>query len=323
MRAENLVSEKNKKPLETIFRSMASDVTIHISSPAADALAAVERAKKIFRDVEEECSRFKPKSSLMKINASHRSWSTTTDICRDVIQNAYRAYEETKGLFDPRILNALKALGYSRSMETSPSEPKVELELFPGNIALSEIPWNLERRGNEIMLGDFPIDLGGIGKGYAVKCAAKELANSGSGFLIEAGGDICVGGLTDEGGLWKIGVEDPFGESNEPIAVLEGTDIGVATSSTRNRSWKIAGRDVHHLVDPRTRQPGGGGLLAVTVIANDAMQAEVWSKTLFLHGLESIDREATAHNFATLWVSNTGKVGMTSNMRTFCIWQKD
>ena len=62
----------------------------------------------------------------------------------------------------------------------------------------------------------------------------------------------------------------------------------------RVHAWTAAdGRAVHHLVDPRTGEPGGDGLLAVTVAGPDPAWAEVWSKTLFLEGAAR-DRPAGA-----------------------------
>ncbi len=53
--------------------------------------------------------------------------------------------------------------------------------------------------------------------------------------------------------------------------------------------WATAdGRTVHHLIDPRTGEPGGDGLLAVTVAGPDPAWSEVWSKSLFLAGARAI-----------------------------------
>lgn len=63
-------------------------------------------------------------------------------------------------------------------------------------------------------------------------------------------------------------VQDPLGGS-EPVAVLEVTDIGCATSSLRKRTWQVDGRQAHHLVDPRTGISADTGLRSVTVLDSD------------------------------------------------------
>ena len=82
-------------------------------------------------------------------------------------------------------------------------------------------------------------------------------------------------------------------------------DAAVATSSTRVRQWSVAGRGVHHLIDPRTGTPGGRGLLSVTTVDADPAAAEVWSKSLFLFGAGGIASGAAHHGLAALWVTDS------------------
>ena len=51
-------------------------------------------------------------------------------------------------------------------------------------------------------VGAKPIDLGGIGKGLAVRWASQELAGAGEAALVEAGGDVMAlgGGPTATAG---------------------------------------------------------------------------------------------------------------------------
>jgi thiamine biosynthesis lipoprotein len=100
-------------------------------------------------------------------------------------------------------------------------------------------------------------------------------------------------------------------------------DQACATSSIRLRRWVNAGRAVHHLIDPRTGQPGGEGLLAVTVVGADPALAEVWSKALFLDGVDGIERLARASGLAALWVTDDGALGTTPDLDELLIWRAD
>lgn len=117
-------------------------------------------------------------------------------------------------------------------------------------------------------------------------------------------------------------MEDPAGGS-APLLVVEVSDAAVATSSIRRRRWRAGGRTVHHLVDPRTGQPGGEGLAAVTVLAGDPAWAEVWSKTLFLHGQGEIARFADAEGLAAGWVGLDGSIGTTPALDEHVVWRAD
>ena len=56
----------------------------------------------------------------------------------------------------------------------------------------------------------------------------------------------------------------------------------------------VGDREVHHLIHPRTGEPGGDGLLAVTVAAPDPAWSEIWSKTLFLAGRAAMRSAGTS-----------------------------
>ncbi len=71
------------------------------------------------------------------------------------------------------------------------------------------------------------------------------------------------------GGPWIVGIEDPLA-----VFQIEGHGA-VATSSIQRLRWVHDGQIVHHLIDPRTGEPGGEGLLAVTAAGPDPAWAEV------------------------------------------------
>ena len=92
------------------------------------------------------------------------------------------------------------------------------------------------------------------------------------------------------------------------------------TSSVRIRSWVAAGSTVHHLIDPRTGRPGGDGLSAVTIIGAEPVDAEVWSKALFMNGAEGIAAEAEDRGLAALWVTTSGQVNWSSALTPSLSW---
>ena len=171
-----------------------------------------------------------------------------------------------------------------------------------------------------------PVDLGGIGKGLALRWAVAVLgaavpgiANGTAGALLEAGGDLVARGLAPQPGPWLIGIESPV--AHEEIAVVELADGAVCTSSTGIHAWTTAdGRAVHHLLDPRTGEPGGGGLVSVTVAGPDPAWAEVWSKSLFLEGARGIGPRARALGLAAWWIREDGVLEMTPAARVRTAW---
>jgi thiamine biosynthesis lipoprotein len=238
----------------------------------------------------------------------------------DAVRAAHTAYEESRGAFDPRVLGDLVHLGYDRTL---PFSDGVRTPLDDGPPRRPTTAWHprfRDGRHPELHLGGAPVDLGGIGKGLAVRWASDVLRQTMDDFLVDAGGDCeCVGtGPEDDG--WRVGVEDPAG-TERPVAVLALRDRACATSSIRLRRWHSGSRPVHHLIDPSTGLPGDDGLLAVTVVAADAADAEVMTKTLFLGGAASIAGEARACGVAALWVTTDGTCATSGSMDRYVAWR--
>ena len=303
---------------------MASDVTIRVVGPTMAAPDALARARQVFTDVERACTRFDPTSPLMRANADPTRWHEVPSELYAAIEAAFEAHRTTAGRFDPRVLQVLQGYGYDRSLPFAAARSRPTAARRVTRPPPGATPWRpgLDAARSAIRLGPHPVDLGGIGKGLAVRWAAQQLEGAGRAFLVEAGGDCMLSGAGPDGGGWRVGVEDPAGGS-EPVAVLDIRDSACATSSIRLRSWRSGGRPVHHLIDPRTGTPGGGGLLAVTVVDADPAHAEVWSKALFLAGPDRIAESARIRGLAALWVGTDGAVDETPAMTELVAWRRD
>jgi thiamine biosynthesis lipoprotein len=311
--------------LARTFRSMATDVTLQVVGATSGAGAALGRAEHLVERVAATCTRFDPASPLMRVNADPRSWHEVPAELYDALQEAADAYLDTGGLFDPRVLEVLLAWGYDRSLPFATGRVAVtggRAARRPGPPGRRRWRPRFDPRRRAVRIGPVPVDLGGIGKGLAVRWAAQALAGSGAATLVEAGGDLQAGGPGPDGAGWLVGVEDPRG-GQDPVAVLSLTDLGCATSSVRLRHWQVDGRPVHHLVDPRTGDPADSGLLSVTVVGPDVARAEVWSKALFLAGRGQVRRIADERGIAALLVDTDGVVGVSRALRPHLRWQAD
>jgi thiamine biosynthesis lipoprotein len=325
--------------LVATFRAMATDVTVRVVAPTSAAPQAIRRAEAVFRRVEAACTRFDPSSPLMVANAAPQRWHRVPVELFAAVEEAAAAYRDTNGLFDPRVLNVLRSWGYDRSLSFVDGPVRVDGIGTGRNERPVRAPGARRWRpafaadGTSLRLGPEPVDLGGIGKGLAVRWAAEELAGAGESILVEAGGDIQALGPGPEHDGWHIAVENPHAGNDDtepvgnqhggtgPVAVLRVTDAACATSSVRIRRWQVDGRAVHHIVDPRTGEAGGHGLLSVTVVDDDPARAEVWSKALFLNGRAACRALADERGIAALLVDTEGGVGVSRAMRPHVLWQ--
>jgi FAD:protein FMN transferase len=324
--------------LTRTFRSMASPVELRVLDPLPGASRALERATERIHTVARHLTRFEVESALSAMNRSPQAWNVVPAEVADAVEEAHRAYLATRGRFDPRVLDALVAWGYDTTFAMVLGDGQADPVEWPSHDGESAVParpvpsgpWApdvLRASDMALVRPETAIDLGGIGKGLAVRWAAAELATAGAAFLVDAGGDEWLGGAGPNGDGWMVGVENPFGSRNshdaepeDPVFVLRLADCAVATSSTRRRQWRAGGEPVHHLVDPRTGLPGGAGLAQVTVVHADPAWAEIWSKTLFLSGTEIAER-AEADDLAAAWVMRDGTAGVSEAMGRHVVWE--
>ncbi len=284
------------------------------AGPAAD--AAWLEVLSEFAASDAALSRFRDDAELTSLN---RTAGTGRGVVvgrrlERAIVTADRARRLTGGRFDPRVLVDLERLG----------DRAVPLPVMTGAAGFADPPDRptgpiAHRLGRGRFNTDHPLDLGGIGKGLALRWAASRVERAGvHDYLLDAGGDLVVHGHAPDG-PWRVGVEDPSGGA-DPIAVIDPRAGAVATSSIRRRRWEHDGTSVHHLIDPRTGEPAWNGLAAVTVAGPDPAWAEVWSKALFLVGQAGIAHEARRRGLAAWWIDTDGAIEMTPAARQRTSW---
>ena len=281
-------------------------LTLLAARNADDVWVTVRHA---FETAEQVMSRFRLDSEITRLNevAGTDAWCSVSRTLLQALVACDRAWRLTGGRFDPRVLADLVRLG----------DVGAPLPVTSGRGMAGPI---VERGADGAVRLEHAVDLGGIGKGLALRWAARILETAGvGGYLLEAGGDLVAGGDGPDRGPWRIDLEDPRGRA-DALAVLSVGVGAVTTSSVQRRHWEHEGRAVHHLVDPRTGEPADGGLLAVTVAGPDPAWAEIWSKTLFIGGHAGIAREARGRGLAAWWVTDTGDLEMTAAARARTLW---
>lgn len=238
-----------------------------------DADRAWSLVSDVFDSADRELSRWEASSALSRLNASVGMSVVVPPMLRRALVLAWRAFRITNGRFDPRIIGALEAAGERAGVSLPPS-PTV---LSPHDRWICAC-------GPRVRL-DAPIDLGGIGKGLALRWSAAALRRAGHGdFLLQAGGDLVARGIGPAGQPWVVGLEDPASGDRAPTTV-ELCDAALATSSIAVRQWLGPDGSLrHHLIDPATGRPGDPVWHSVTVMAPDPVWAEVASKVGFLAG---------------------------------------
>lgn len=279
---------------ERAFRAMNTGV--HLVAADWQAGPRLAQAERLFHAIEARFSRFRTDSELSQMNAAAGSWFNASSEMLGLLSTARRYHEISGGIFEPAILTTLEQAGYDRSFEQVAREAEAaSMSHRHQGHSIAAVEIDGARQRVRLPRG-VRIDLGGIGKGYAVDSAARMLADLGP-FLIDAGGDIFAAGSGLDGNGWYIGIADPAG-AEQDLALVRLRDQAIATSATTSRRWRRGDRWLHHLIDPRDDAPAATGITSVSVIKTSATAADVFAKTALIlgsnKGREFLIRQACA-----------------------------
>ncbi|WP_336157983.1 FAD:protein FMN transferase [Amycolatopsis sp. VC5-11] len=272
------------EPLASIrFRALGTTAELVVTEP--DRLpVATDLLRTELRAVDETCSRFRDDSEIAELHRHAGSPVRVSPLLAEALQVALRAAEATGGLVDPTVGRAVCELGYDRDFAAiardlaAPVKPAGEA---PGWWRITA-DWS---RREVVVPRGVRLDLGATGKAWAADRASTALARElGCGVLVGLGGDVAVAGRAPAGG-WPVVVGDDHAAADplrDPvIAVASG---GLATSSTVCRTWRRAGRTVHHIVDPRTGDIPDPCWRTVTVAAATCADANTASTAAVVLG---------------------------------------
>lgn len=277
------------------FRAMSTDITVVVPDvdPEREARLGAEVAA-LFAASERRFSRFLGDSELSRLNRAREPFVASNALF-SALERARGYHEETEGLFDPAIGVALLSAGYDRSFEKGALDrDRGKWEKAPARSAFSHVM--LLRESRTVCLPpNTMLDLGGFIKGWTADEAVKLLPENAA---VDAGGDAALRGKGPDGDGWLVDVEDPRDASRTLLTLRVGSGA-VATSASNRRTWRVAGEQRHHIVDPRTQSSAKTDLAQATVFAPSAERADVWAKVAFLLGL----REAKA------WLSRMPDTG--------------
>ncbi len=299
------------------FKAMGCRMLAMLESSRPEAPEMLAQVPNWFEEWEQSLSRFRLDSELNHLNASAGWPVQVSQTLWDVFRTALEAEVDSQGLVRASVLQALLQAGYDHSFEKLPSQQPLPCPAGIWNMVPSLYEVQLDEERRTICLpADALLDFGGVAKGWAASQAAQRLAVLGP-TLVSAGGDIAISGALSDGSLWPVTVDDPF-HPGESITTLRLNTGGVATSGTDYHRWKQGGRWNHHIIDPRDGHPARTDLVAATIIAPSAAQAEMAAKTTLILGSQDGMRWVEARpDFSALLVLETGEIINSINFEPF------
>ncbi len=243
----------------------------------AAVLAEVDR-------IERKYSRYDPHSLVSEINRVAEAGGSIEldDETSALIDHAFACHAQSDGLFDITA-GILRQAWDFKSGHLPESEV---VEALRSRIGLDKLQWRRPRL--TFSVPGLEIDLGGIGKEYAVDRAVQILREMGVGHgLVDFGGDIAVIGPHPDGEPWRVRLRHPRQDTTlaAEASIRKG---GLATSGDYERCIEIAGKRYGHILNPRTGWPVYG-LASVTVLAESCLLAGSVATIAMLREGEGLD----------------------------------
>lgn len=280
-------------------------IELHTSAP--------ERADKIFDAAFAEIDRldsvmsdYRSDSEIARVHAraGHEWVDVSTDLW-NVLDRSIELGRQTEGAFDP-CMGAMTALMRdAEARQLAPSDESMAAARAASGLANLEV--DRTRRRVRLLRPGTRIDLGAIGKGYALDQAAAVLRDHGvTSALFSFGGQYLALGAPPNADAWRVHVT---GADGEVVARVDLIDSSLACSSNSQRALRVGESVIPHIVDPRDEHASPDVLLAAA-IANDATRADAWSTAAFVLGdrARKVVASVGGHGPFLLIVDGSGRI---------------
>ena len=240
---------------------------------------AFQEAKRI----EQKFSRYRKDNIIYQINNANSHSITVDDETALMLDFANQCFELSKGNFDITSGILRKAWRFDGS-DNIPDQ--VLIDSLKSNIGWSKVKWD---KPSITLPAGMEIDLGGIGKEYAVDSTVKLLKQqTDKSFLVNFGGDIACPHPRRNNTPWTIGVDDPEQTGDSSVGKIELFKGGLATSGDARRFLLKEGVRYSHILNPHTGYPVPDVPRSVTVITNTCIEAGMLSTFSMLEGNNAV-----------------------------------
>lgn len=248
---------------------------------ALDLVEALEAQLSSYRE-QSEISRLNRTAAAAPIEVEPRLWQ--------LFASAVEWSKQTGGAYDITAGPLSRVWGFMHRAGAVPAPERLAEALArvgSQHLLLDPVAWTAR-----FAVPGMELNLGGIGKGYALDRCGEIFANMAvSDYLLHGGqSSLLARGsqASTPGSGWRVGICDPL-RPHQRLTELWLKDRAISTSSAGLQHFVHQGRKYGHLLDPRTGWPAEG-LLSVTVLATTAAEAEAFSTACYVLGLEESRR---------------------------------
>lgn len=271
---------------------MGTTFELRFDAATHGAVALAESCFDLIDDLEMMMTIYREDSTLARINATyHLSPVVVPTDLFDLLSLARSIHHATDGAYDITTGTLSRIWGFVKGPRRVPSS--VELQDALARTGMRHIQFDAEKRTIRSDRNGVELNLGSIGKGYAIDRVVHRIRSAILPIpAMVHGGRSSLYALGHQPGTlfepWTISLFNPA-SPDDSIVALKLVDQAVGTSGATFQSFHADGRTYGHIIDPRTGIPPEGPL-SVTVIAPTAAEADAISTALYLTGPEMAAR---------------------------------
>ncbi|RUO30962.1 FAD:protein FMN transferase [Aliidiomarina sedimenti] len=290
------------------------EVTLGTAHEDVDLAQLEQGIMTTLNEVDRQMSTYRDDSVLNQLNNAplHQPVPVNDELFY-VLQRSEAIASRSQGRFDHTVGGLVNLWGFGRDgrVTSAPDEDEIEQRL-------EEVGYHFlildENEQSAMRTSDIFIELSGIAKGYGVDAVSAYLTEQGiDNHLVNIGGDIYAKGTRSEETRWRVGIEAPTEGRQVVQHILPIEDIALVGSGDYRNYFEENGVRYSHTIDPTTGLPISHKLAAVTVLADNATDADGYATALLVMGTERGLAFANQHDIAALFITR-GDEGFISHM---------
>lgn len=285
-------------------RAMACEFEVFLNAGQyREANDAVVEALDLVDRLEEQLTVFRDTSEIAAINRRAAAEPIAVEPrLFALLEQAVEMHRQTKGAFDITSGPLTKVWGFYRRQGAVPAESDLTAALSRVGSQFIELdPANQSVRFKEVGV---ELNLGAIGKGYALDRAAESMLAAGIGDFLWHGGQSSIlarGSQATQGAEepgWLVGVRHPM-RPEKQIIEIRLCNRALGTSGAGTQFFRHRGKRYGHIIDPRSGWPAEG-VISTTVLAPTASEADALATAFYILGADQ----------AVAWCKERPGIGM-------------
>ncbi len=276
--------------LVTVSRpAMGSYFEVRVPSSTPGAVDLACRALDLIDALEAQLTVYRDDSEVSRLNATaHLGPVEVESGLFHLLETAVGLSQQTESAYDVTAGPLSEAWGFVKGPKRVPDQ--AALADARARTGWRHLRLDGERRTVAFDREGMRINLGSIGKGYAIDRAVAVIAAHWwpTSALVHGGRSslYALGSPPGRiGGRWEVAVRNPF-RPESPLGTIRLRNRALGTSGSAFQQFEIDGQVYGHIIDPRTGEPARGPA-SVTVLAPTAALADALSTAFYLLGPEA------------------------------------